>query len=54
VPLTCAEVEKAGKDKCENKDTERRTFVENKMSEALIRKCSKCQCPFIKIEGCNR
>jgi hypothetical protein len=26
----------------------KRTYVENKMSEALIRKCPKCSLPFVK------
>ncbi|XP_044269764.1 E3 ubiquitin-protein ligase RNF216-like isoform X1 [Tribolium madens] len=46
-PLRCEEVE-------EDADVKARTFVENKMTEALLRKCYKCGVKFFKEEGCNR
>lgn len=30
-----------------------RTFVEEKMTKALIRKCWRCRQRFIKVDGCN-
>ncbi|KAK5639523.1 hypothetical protein RI129_012015 [Pyrocoelia pectoralis] len=47
VPLRCDEVEKDAAVKV-------RTYIENKMTEALLRTCYKCGMKFIKAEGCNR
>uniref|UniRef100_T1J9J9 RING-type domain-containing protein n=1 Tax=Strigamia maritima TaxID=126957 RepID=T1J9J9_STRMM len=47
VPLRCNEVEK-------KPEVDMRTFIENKMSDALMRTCPKCKCRLIKYEGCNR
>ncbi|KAK5647902.1 hypothetical protein RI129_002794 [Pyrocoelia pectoralis] len=47
VPLRCDEVEK-------DADVKARTYVENKMTEALLRTCYKCGMKFIKAEGCNK
>ncbi|XP_040840609.1 E3 ubiquitin-protein ligase RNF216-like [Ochotona curzoniae] len=44
--LTCEEL--AGKD-----DTKFRTFIEEKMAAACIRKCHRCGTGLIKSEGCN-
>lgn len=46
VPLRCDEVEK--------KETNNRIFIEEKMSEALIRKCPTCSNPILKDYGCNK
>lgn len=47
IPLKCEEVEK-------DEDVKRRVYIENKMSEALLRKCYKCGKRFIKSDGCNK
>ncbi|KAK7077921.1 hypothetical protein SK128_020266, partial [Halocaridina rubra] len=47
VPLRCEEVEKQAQ-----KDA--RTFLENKMTEAMVRECWKCKKRFIKQDGCNK
>lgn len=47
LPLKCEEVNK-------DDDLKRRVYVENKMSEALMKKCYNCARPFIKSDGCNR
>ncbi|XP_040566708.1 uncharacterized protein [Lepeophtheirus salmonis] len=47
IPLHCDEVEK-------NDEVRKRTFIENKMTEALIRTCPKCQNKFFKEDGCNK
>ena len=47
IPLRCDEVEK-------DAEVRKRTYIENKMSEALIRNCWKCKKPFLKIDGCNK
>ncbi|CAH1128313.1 unnamed protein product [Ceutorhynchus assimilis] len=47
LPLRCDEVEK-------DEAVKARTFIENKMAEALIRECWKCGAKFIKEEGCNK
>ena len=47
IPLRCEEVEKYA-------ETRKRTYIENKMTEALIRKCYKCSKPFVKLDGCNK
>lgn len=38
------------------KDAEvrKRTYIENKMTEALLRTCWKCKTPFLKSDGCNK
>lgn len=48
-PLRCSEVEK-------DSETRIRTFLEETMSEAQLRRCAnpKCRKPYEKIEGCNR
>ncbi|XP_046744339.1 uncharacterized protein LOC124410199 [Diprion similis] len=45
VPLRCNEV---------TKGEEARHYLEEKMTEALVRKCYKCSRPFFKDEGCNK
>ncbi|KAJ8924800.1 hypothetical protein NQ315_000954 [Exocentrus adspersus] len=47
LPLKCNEVEK-------DEAVKARTYIENKMTEALIRKCWKCGTSFFKEEGCNK
>ena len=47
IPLRCEEVEK-------DAEVRKRTYIENKMSEALIRKCWKCTKPYVKTDGCNK
>jgi TRIAD3 protein (E3 ubiquitin-protein ligase RNF216) len=47
IPKSCAEHAK------ENGLSIRRQ-IEEAMSAALIRKCNKCQTPFVKEEGCNK
>ncbi|CAH1115578.1 unnamed protein product [Psylliodes chrysocephalus] len=47
VPYKCDEVEK-------DEDVKARVFVENQMTEALLRKCWKCDKSFFKEEGCNK
>ena len=47
IPLHCDEVEKDG-------EVRKRTYIENKMTEALIRQCYRCKKPFFKTEGCNK
>ncbi|XP_049819723.1 uncharacterized protein LOC109604629 isoform X6 [Aethina tumida] len=47
VPLKCEEVEK-------DEEVRARTYIENKMTEALLRKCHKCGASFFKEEGCNK
>lgn len=44
VPLKCDEV----------KTDAARLFLEEKMTEALVRKCYKCGRTFFKEEGCNK
>ncbi|XP_018569505.1 E3 ubiquitin-protein ligase RNF216-like [Anoplophora glabripennis] len=47
LPLKCEEVEK-------DENVKARTYIENKMTEALLRKCWHCGINFIKDEGCNK
>lgn len=47
IPLRCDEVEK--KD-----ELDMRTFIENRVSEAMIRVCHQCKQRFYKTEGCNK
>ena len=46
VPLKCDEVEK-------DAEVAKRTFIENKMTEAIMRKCWSCNKVFLKDYGCN-
>jgi TRIAD3 protein (E3 ubiquitin-protein ligase RNF216) len=41
IPLRCEEVEK-------DAEVQKRTYIENKMAEAMIRKCYNCKTPYIK------
>lgn len=47
IPMTCAEYAK------ENGLSMRRQ-IEEAMSAALIRRCNKCNTPFVKENGCNK
>ena len=47
VPLRCNQVEKQD-------ELKMRTFIENKMTEALVRTCYKCKKKFYKEEGNSR
>ncbi len=47
IPFRCEEVEK-------DAEVRKRTYIENKMTEALVRKCWKCTKPFLKTDGCNK
>lgn len=47
IPLRCDEVEK-------DAEVRKRTYIENKMTEALLRKCYKCERVFLKSDGCNK
>ena len=47
IPKKCEEVEN-------DSEVRKRTYIENKMSEALMRKCWKCNKPFVKLDGCNK
>lgn len=47
IPLRCNEVEKKA-------ETNMRTFIENRISEAVMRKCHKCGKSFVKEIGCNK
>ncbi|XP_071079624.1 uncharacterized protein [Haliotis cracherodii] len=47
VPLKCEEVEKQG-------ETSMRTYIENRISEAMLRTCHRCKKRFYKETGCNR
>ncbi|CAG0883282.1 unnamed protein product [Darwinula stevensoni] len=46
IPLSCDEVEK-------EEEVKARTYLENEMSESMIRECYKCRKRFIKAGGCN-
>lgn len=45
VPLSCTEAKASDK---------ARHFLEERMTEALIRICYSCKKPFFKEEGCNK
>lgn len=47
VPLRCDEVEKQG-------ETSMRTYIEARLTEAMIRRCHRCQKAFVKEFGCNK
>ncbi|KAJ9589904.1 hypothetical protein L9F63_016965, partial [Diploptera punctata] len=47
IPLRCEEVEQPDEVKA-------RTYIEDRMTEALVRTCYKCQKKFIKEDGCNK
>ncbi|ESO86150.1 hypothetical protein LOTGIDRAFT_129699, partial [Lottia gigantea] len=47
VPLKCNEVEK-------KTETDMRTFIENKISESMLRTCTTCKKRFFKDFGCNK
>ncbi|KAF5294533.1 hypothetical protein FQR65_LT10725 [Abscondita terminalis] len=47
VPLRCDEIEK-------DNEVKNRTYIENKMTEALLRTCYKCSTKFVKEDGCNK
>ncbi|XP_046338609.2 uncharacterized protein LOC124119946 [Haliotis rufescens] len=47
VPLKCEEVEKQG-------ETSMRTYIENRISEAMLRTCHRCKKRFFKDSGCNK
>ncbi len=48
IPKTCEELAK------ESDQEALQRQLENKMSDALIRKCNNCKTPFIKMDGCNK
>ncbi|CAF3685354.1 unnamed protein product [Rotaria socialis] len=47
IPLRCNEVEKGV-------ELEMRKFIEEHVTEAMIRKCPRCTQRFYKVEGCNK
>ncbi|XP_041354024.1 uncharacterized protein LOC121371875 isoform X2 [Gigantopelta aegis] len=47
VPLKCNEVEKQG-------ETNMRTYIETRISEAMLRQCHRCKKRFYKDTGCNK
>ena len=47
IPLRCNEVEKRG-------ETDMRTFIESRLTEAMLRKCHRCNKYFVKEYGCNK
>ncbi|KAJ8123557.1 hypothetical protein O1611_g9559 [Lasiodiplodia mahajangana] len=47
IPKTCAEADA-------DRGLDARHMLEEAMSEALIRRCNKCQSPFVKQDGCNK
>ncbi|UJR37235.1 hypothetical protein I4U23_029944 [Adineta vaga] len=47
IPLRCDEVEKG-------MELEMRKFIEEHVTEAMIRKCPRCTQRFYKVEGCNK
>ncbi|CAG2064970.1 unnamed protein product, partial [Timema podura] len=47
VPLRCDEVEKS-------EEIKLRTYIEDRMTQALVRTCWKCKRNFVKEDGCNK
>lgn len=47
VPKKCNEIEY-------DEDVKKRTYIENKMTEGLLRKCPNCSKSFFKESGCNK
>ncbi|XP_061173242.1 uncharacterized protein LOC133182415 [Saccostrea echinata] len=47
IPLRCNEVEKQG-------EMNMRTYIEARLTEAMIRRCHVCQKAFVKEFGCNK
>ncbi|CAG9859328.1 unnamed protein product [Phyllotreta striolata] len=47
IPYRCDEVEK-------DDEVKARVFIENQMTEALVRTCWRCKRKFFKEEGCNK
>lgn len=47
IPLRCNEVEKQG-------EVGMRTYIEARLTEAMIRRCHNCQKAFVKEFGCNK
>ncbi|GAP92320.2 putative ring finger protein [Rosellinia necatrix] len=47
IPKTCAEADA-------DRGLDARHILEEAMSAALIRRCNKCQNPFVKQDGCNK
>ncbi|XP_067009558.2 E3 ubiquitin-protein ligase RNF216 [Anabrus simplex] len=47
IPLRCNEVEKP-------EEIRMRQYIEDKMTQALVRECWKCKRKFIKQDGCNK
>lgn len=46
IPQRCEEIE--------SKEVKMRTFIENRMTDALVRSCWRCKRNFIKEAGCNK
>lgn len=46
IPQRCEEIE--------SKEVKMRTFIEDRMTDALVRSCWKCERKFIKEAGCNK
>ncbi|KAK3591594.1 hypothetical protein CHS0354_013776 [Potamilus streckersoni] len=47
IPLRCDEIEKQG-------ETSMRAYIEERMTEAMLRTCPKCKKNFYKESGCNK
>ena len=47
VPLRCEEVERQN-------ETDMRTYIEKRVTEAMLRKCHRCDKRFVKDVGCNK
>ena len=47
MPLRCDQVEK-------KVELDMRKFIEQRMTEAMIRTCHNCKKRFYKVEGCNK
>lgn len=47
IPKKCSEIEY-------DEDVRRRTYIEDKMTEALTRTCHKCKKKYVKTNGCNK